>query len=101
VELPLVIDARTFRDSPVLTLVTDHGRLDLLPEAAGVSDYAACLAVSEAYQMGEAELRVLSLDALVRAKRAAGRKPDLEHLIELEALRALRSAGSKGRRGAS
>jgi hypothetical protein len=101
VNLPFVIDARTFRDSPVLTLVTDHGRLDLLPEVAGVGDYAACLAASEVHQMGKIELRVLSLDALIRAKRAAGRKPDLEHLIELEALRALTAARPKGRPGAS
>lgn len=99
VKLPFVIDGRTFRDSPVLTLTTDHGRLDLLPAVAGVGDYAACLAASEMQQMGRIKLPVLTLDALIRAKRAAGRSRDLEHLIELEALRALRSAGSRGRRG--
>ncbi len=91
VELPFVIDARTFRDHPILTLDTDHGKLDLLPDVAGVGDYGACVAVSEIQPMGKVKLRVLSLDALIRAKRAAGRPRDLEHLIELEALRALRS----------
>lgn len=99
VKLPFVIDGRTFRDSPVLTLTTDHGRLDLLPAVAGVGDYAACLAASEIQQMGRVKLRVLSLDALIRAKRAAGRKRDLEHLIELEALRALKAARARKREG--
>lgn len=90
--LPFVIDRRTFRDAPALTLETDHGRLDLLPVVTGVGDYHACLAASELMQVGGVELRVLSLDALIRAKRAAGRPRDLEHLIELEALRALRKA---------
>lgn len=98
VELPFVIDHRTFRDSPVLTLDTDLGQLDLLSVVAGVGDYAACVAASEMHRIGKVKLRVLSLDALIRAKRAAGRPRDLEHLIELEALRALRSGTSRGSR---
>ena len=39
---------------------------------------------------------MLSLDALIKAKRAAGRPRDLEPLIELEALRALRTAQGMG-----
>ncbi len=101
IELPLVIDARTFRDAPTLTLDTDHGPLDLLPDVAGVGDYEACVAASEVHQIGKVKLRVLSLDALIRAKRAAGRPRDLEHLIELEALRVLKPARSRGPRGAS
>jgi hypothetical protein len=97
VELPFVIDSRTFRHGPALALETDHGKLDLLPVVAGVGDYAACLAASEVHRLGKIEVRVLSLDALIRAKRAAGRKGDLEDLIELEALRALRSTASRGR----
>ena len=101
VELPFVIDARTFRDAPALTLQTDHGKLDLLPDVAGVGDYAACVAASAVHQLGSVRLRVLSLDALIRAKRAAGRPRDREHLIELEALRALGSAQGRGPRRAT
>jgi hypothetical protein len=95
--LPFVIDSRTFRGGPALTLETDHGKLDLLPVVAGVGDYAACLAVSEVHRLGKIDVRVLSLDALIKAKRAAGRKGDLLDLIELEALRALRWEGSRER----
>ena len=90
--LPFVLDQRTFRDSPALSLITDHGRLDLLPHVTGIGDYAACVAASEVIQAGAVKLSVLTLDALIRAKRAAGRRRDLEHLIELEALRVLRRA---------
>ncbi len=99
VELPFAMDARTFRNAPALTLDTDHGPLDLRPVVAGVGDYAACVAASEIKRVGKVKLRVLSLNALIRAKRAAGRPRDLEHLIELEALRVLKSAGSRGSRG--
>lgn len=88
--LPFVIDQRTFRDSPALSLTTDHGRIDLLPTVLGIGDYAACVAVSQVMPVGPVKLRVLTLDALIKSKRAAGRRLDLEHLIELEALRALK-----------
>jgi len=94
-ELPFVIDARTLRDGPALTLVTDHGRLDLLPVVTGIGDYAACVAASEVKRVGALDLRILTLDALIKAKRAAGRRRDREHLIELEALRALQRAAAK------
>lgn len=95
--LPFVIDQRTFRDSPALSLVTDHGRLNLLPTVAGIGDYAACLLASEVKPAGAFRVRVLTLDALIRAKRAAGRRQDLERLIELEAIRAIRQTRDSSR----
>lgn len=88
--LPFTIDVRTFRDSPVLTLRTDLGRLDLMDQVTGVGDYTAAVAKSQQEKFGTVELRVLTLDALIASKRAAGRDRDLEHLIELEALRVLK-----------
>ena len=57
--LPWILDARTLRDSSVITLVTDLG----------------------------VSFRVVALDALIAAKKAAGRRKDQEALLELEALR--------------
>lgn len=94
--LPFTIDARTFRESPVLTLATDHGWIDVMDRVLGVGDYAAVLAQSESYRVGEVELRVLSLDALIASKRAAGRDHDREHVIELEALRVLKREAATG-----
>ena len=93
--LPFVIDQRTFRDAPALTLITDHGRLDLLAHVTGIGDYAACLAVSEETEVDSVRLRVLTLAALIKAKRAAGRTRDHEHLIELEALHVLKQEQAK------
>jgi predicted nucleotidyltransferase len=88
--LPFVIDARTFRDSPVLTLESHLGWIDLMDRVTGIGDYAAVHAKSERVQVGPVELHVLTLDALIASKRAAGRRRDREHLIELEALRVLK-----------
>ena len=94
-KLPFTIDARTFRDSPVLTLQTNLGKLDLMDRVAGVGDYHAAVLASASQQVGSVELWILTLDALIAAKRATGRKRDQEHLIELEAIRALKHLQAK------
>lgn len=85
-DLPFILDARTLADLAVLTLVTDEGDLDVFREVAGVGDYDACHRRSELVDIGEVSFAVLSLPALIAAKREAGRKRDLDHLVELEAL---------------
>ena len=69
------------------TLTTDVGDIDLMGEVAGVGDYAAALAASERVELFGATFDVLTLDALIASKRAAGRPKDLLVLPELEALR--------------
>lgn len=88
--LPWIFDLRTFRATPMLTLRTREGDIDLLDRVEGVGDYAACLGASDPLAIGDETVRVLNLDALIRAKRAAARPKDREHVIALEALRALR-----------
>ena len=88
--LPFIMDVQMLRMAPALTLETSEGRLDLLDTVAGVGDYKACRAASENIDVTVEGLRVrfraLTLDALIRAKRAAGRRKDLDHLVELEAI---------------
>jgi len=88
--LPFTMDARTLRDCPVLTLVTDLGDLDVMARVAGVGEFPAVRAASVPADLAGAPARVLALDALIAAKRAAGRRKDQADLIELEALRAER-----------
>lgn len=88
--LPWTPDARAIRTSPVLTLVTDEGDLDVMDRVAGVGEFAAVLAASEEATILGVTTRVLTLDALIAAKRAAGRRKDQEALLELEALREIR-----------
>ena len=89
--LPFTMDARTFRTTPIMTLTTEAGNIDVMDDVKGVGDYAAVLKASEVFEIGDVEFRSLSLDALIASKRAVRRPKDVEHLIELEALRALRS----------
>ncbi|MBI4499799.1 MAG: hypothetical protein HY700_01435 [Gemmatimonadetes bacterium] len=88
--LPFVMDARTFRITPVMTLTTDHGPLDLMDRVAGVGGYSEVLAASIEAEIGGVRFRALALPGLLAAKRAAQRPKDLSQIPELEALLALR-----------
>ena len=70
-----------------LYLATDWGQLDCLGEIKGIGGYAECLARSEALDLDGSAIRVLTLDALIEAKRAMGRPRDLHAVLELEAIR--------------
>ena len=89
--LPFILDARTFRTTPLMTLTTTMGAIDVLDQVPGVGDYAKAVAASEQFRIGCTEFRALTLEALIASKKATRRKKDLEHLIELEAIRALRN----------
>lgn len=93
--LPFVFDERAIRISPVLTLTTDRGFIDIMDRVPGVGTFSDCLAQSEPVTIGAVEFRALTLPALIVAKRAAGRAKDLEHLIELEALLAMRDKSKR------
>jgi predicted nucleotidyltransferase len=91
--LPFTLDPRALRTTPVMTLTSDLGDIDLLDRIAGIGGYAEVLAASEPVRVGAMEFRALTLPALIAAKKATGRAKDREHLIELEALLALRRRG--------
>jgi len=88
--LPFIMDDRTLRGAPVLTLTTVEGDIDVMDRIAGVGDYAAVRKRSEKIEALGVRFRVIDLPSLIKAKRAAGRPRDHEHLPELEALLALR-----------
>lgn len=89
--LPFILDARTLWAAPILTLVTDEGALDCLDQVAGVGAWSAVRQASRRVRWDDLVFRVLTLDALIAAKRAAGRPKDRLAVIELEAIRALRT----------
>jgi hypothetical protein len=88
--LPFIMDSRTLRGAPVLTLTTSEGDLDVMDRIAGIGDYVEVHKHSERVTGLGVRFRVLDLPSLIKAKRAAGRPRDFEHLPELEALLALR-----------
>jgi predicted nucleotidyltransferase len=88
--LPFIMDERTLRGAPVMTLTTSEGDIDIMDRVAGVGDYVAVRKHSEKISALGVSFRVLDLQSLINAKRAAGRPRDFDHLPELEALLALR-----------
>jgi predicted nucleotidyltransferase len=85
--LPFRFDAETLRKGLNFTLTTTAGPLDLLGEVAGLGGYENALQHSVEVQLFGKAARCLDLEALLRAKRAAGRPRDLETIAELEAIR--------------
>lgn len=85
--LPFVWDRVTLERGLNFTLETSFGMIDLLGEIPGGGAYRDLLAASVELLLFSGRTRCLSLEQLIRAKRAAGRPKDLEALAELEALR--------------
>jgi hypothetical protein len=94
--LPFVLDSQTLRSGLNFTLVTDLGDLDLLGEISGVGAYREVQAASVQVSVFGRSFAVLSLEALIRAKQAAGRPKDQ---LTLPELKALREAEAKAREG--
>lgn len=70
-------------------LSTDLGQLDLLGEVAGIGGYAEVERQTIVIDTGKNHIQVLSPEALVRAKEAAGRPKDLLVAAELRGLHGL------------
>lgn len=68
------------------TLTTDLGELDLLGDIPGGGMYEGLINQTIEVEVFGVRCRCLSLDALIRVKRAAGRPKDLEAIAELEAI---------------
>ena len=85
-----IMDDRTLRNAPILILTTSEGDIDVMDRIAGVGPYDAVRQHSERISALGVRFRVLDLPSLIKAKRAAGRPRDFDHLPELEALLALR-----------
>ena len=79
-------DVNTVLSGLNFTLVTDLGDLDLLGEVAGLGEYDAVENAAEALPLYGKIMKVLTIEGLLKAKRAAGRRKDQEAIVELEAL---------------
>ncbi len=84
--LPFYMDVTALRVTPMMTLTTDLGALDVMDRVEGVGTFEAVLASSVVVDAPGVTFRALGLPALVKAKRTIRRKKDLEQLPELEAL---------------
>ena len=77
------------------TFTTEAGGIDLVDEVSGLGFYAAVKKHAEELEVLGLRLWVLTLPALIRSKKAAGREKDLRLIPELEALQALRGEGEE------
>lgn len=84
--LPYIFDETTLRNATNFTYETEVGDIDLLGEVAGIGDYLAVEKMSVPMQIFDCDLKILSVEGLILAKRAAGRPKDLFVLPELEAM---------------
>ena len=85
--LPFRWDPETILSGTNFTLTTDAGALDLLGHMTGGGGYEEILPFTDALEIQGRTRNTLTLDALIRAKRAAGRPKDLQAISILEALR--------------
>lgn len=93
--LPFIMDEKTLRAAPMMTLTSSEGDVDVMDRISGIGDYKAVRSHSEEIEAFGIRFRILDLPTLIKAKRAAGRPRDFEHLPELEAILAL--SRKKGR----
>ena len=93
--LPFQLDERTLRLGLNFTLTTDLGDLDILGEVTGMGSYEKLLPFSEELEIYGMRCQVLTLEGLIKSKRAVGRAKDLMLLPELEALLDIRNSQKK------
>ena len=86
-KLPLELSRSSFGELRNLYLQTDLGKLDCLSEVAGVGNFEKVWAQSVTAIFSYGEFRFLNLDALIAAKRAAGRERDHEAVRQLLAIK--------------
>lgn len=73
-----------------LYLDTKKGHLDCLSFIDGLGDYCRAKQESELVEVEDMKIRVLSLDALIKTKRAMNRPRDRAAILQLEAIKKLR-----------
>jgi hypothetical protein len=88
--LPFHFDPRAIRAGLNFTLTTALGDVDLLGEMTGGGTYEQVLPYCMTLPIFGRDVTVIGLEALIRAKRAAGRPKDFEAIAELEVLLAER-----------
>ncbi len=85
--LPFRLDATTLEKGDSFTFTTELGALDIFGTPSGTGGYEELAREAAEVELDEVQVRVVSLDALLAMKRAAGRGKDLVAIDILEALK--------------
>jgi hypothetical protein len=99
--LPFHFTEETLRRGLNFKLATTKGAIDLMGELAGVGSFAAVNRLAIAANLAGSRHSFLELEALIAAKRVAGRAKDLESIAELETILHERDAASHDRAAAA
>jgi hypothetical protein len=86
----LDLTKENYADYKNLYLDTDLGQLDCLSFVDGIGDFEKVAKFSQIIEVEKLKFRVLSIDALIEAKKAMNRPRDAEAIIQLEAAKKLR-----------
>lgn len=85
--LPFDCSSAALMRSDLWNLVTRAGRLDIAFRPAGTTGFDDLAQDAERFEVFGLTLRVASLDAIIRSKRAANRPKDAQDVAMLEAIR--------------
>jgi hypothetical protein len=85
--LPFRLDEETLKRGLNFKFATAIGAIDLMGELAGAGSFPAVRAHAIELDLFGARYSFLALDALIAARRVAGRSKDLEAIAELEVIR--------------
>jgi len=90
--VPFILDTQTILNGDTFTFSTDAGAFDILATPTGSRGYADLARGVEVYDLAdELHVQVIGLDDLIRLKRAAGRRKDVDDADALEEIRELRA----------
>jgi predicted nucleotidyltransferase len=89
--LPFIADARTLKFGSNFTFDTPVGPLDLLGYVEPIGDFDDLMKTAGIYHLSGQVLQVIDLDDLIRIKRHINREKDQQSLIQLLAIKKIRS----------
>ena len=92
--LKLKLTAESCTNLENLYLDTDIGQIDCLGYVQGLGDYENLKPLSEVKDIGGLRIRVLTIDSLVKARKAMNRPRDKEVLLRLEAIKKIQKKKS-------
>lgn len=88
-KIPLDLTSQNAAEFKNLYLDTDLGPLDCLSTVEGIGSFEQVAKASQRFETGDLILSVLSLDALIQAKKALNRPRDQQAIIQLKAIQQL------------
>lgn len=84
--IPLQLTEEYCKSLKNIYLDTDWGQLDCISEVLGLGNFDVVKRKSETIKLDGAECRILSIDALITAKKAMARPKDIETIKQLEVI---------------